>query len=134
MGSPRPSRRSRSGSPPPTASCSRTPEYNSSIPGVFKNAIDWLSRPASDIARVFGGLPVAVMGATPGRGGTLLAQAAWLPVLRSLGTALWSGPRLGVGGASSVFDESGGLLDARVREQLRAFMVGFEAFVARGRA
>ena len=43
-----------------------TPEYNNSIPGVFKNAIDWLSRPPSDIARVFGGRPVAVMGASPG--------------------------------------------------------------------
>src|SRR5262249_42079945 len=51
-----------------------TPEYNNSIPGVFKNAIDWLSRPASDIPHVFGGRPVALAGATPGRGGTLLAQ------------------------------------------------------------
>ena len=45
-----------------------TPEYNNSIPGVFKNAIDWLSRPMSDIPRVFGGRAVALMGATPGRG------------------------------------------------------------------
>ncbi len=43
-----------------------TPEYNNSMPGVFKNAIDWLSRPPSDIGRVFGGRPVAVMGASPG--------------------------------------------------------------------
>src|SRR6266581_6752143 len=68
-----------------------TPEYNNSIPGVFKNAIDWLSRPPKDIPRVFGGRPVALMGATPGPGGTMLAQAAWLPVLRTLGTELWSG-------------------------------------------
>lgn len=39
-----------------------TPEYNNSIPGVFKNAIDWLSRPPEDIQRVFGGKPVALMG------------------------------------------------------------------------
>lgn len=38
-----------------------TPEYNNSIPGVFKNGIDWLSRPANDIARVFGGKPVALL-------------------------------------------------------------------------
>ena len=63
-----------------------TPEYNNSIPGVFKNAIDWLSRPADDIPRVFGDKPVGLMGATPGRGGTTLAHAAWLPVLRTLGT------------------------------------------------
>lgn len=40
-----------------------TPEYNNGIPGVFKNAIDWMSRPGSDIARVFGGKPVTVIGA-----------------------------------------------------------------------
>ena len=40
-----------------------TPEYNNSIPRPFKNAIDWLSRPAADIPRVFGGKPVALMGA-----------------------------------------------------------------------
>ena len=43
-----------------------TPEYNNSIPGVLKNAIDWLSRPPADIGRVFGGKPVALMGASPG--------------------------------------------------------------------
>jgi chromate reductase, NAD(P)H dehydrogenase (quinone) len=62
-----------------------TPEYNNSIPGVFKNAIDWLSRPASDARRVFGGKPVALMGASPGGFGTILSQSAWLPVLRTLG-------------------------------------------------
>src|SRR5512147_2891920 len=42
-----------------------TPEYNNGIPGVFKNAIDWVSRPASDIPRVFGDRPFAVVGASP---------------------------------------------------------------------
>lgn len=63
-----------------------TPEYNNSIPGVFKNAIDWLSRPASDIGRVFDGKPVGLIGATPGGMGTPFSQTAWLPVLRTLGT------------------------------------------------
>src|SRR5216683_7475771 len=63
-----------------------TPEYNNSIPGVFKNAIDWLSRPPVDILRVFGGKPVAIIGASPGGFGTILSQEAWLPVLRTLGT------------------------------------------------
>ena len=67
-----------------------TPEYNNSLPGVFKNAIDWLTRPAADIPRVFGNRPVAVMGASPGGFGTLLAQSAWLPVLKTLGTAAYS--------------------------------------------
>ena len=66
-----------------------TPEYNNSMPGVLKNAIDWLSRPASDIGRVFRGRPVALMGATPGSGATALSQAAWLPVLRTLGMRPW---------------------------------------------
>src|SRR3546814_267438 len=51
-----------------------TPEYNNSLPGVFKNAIDWMTRPAADIARVFGGKPVAVIGASPGGFGTQLGQ------------------------------------------------------------
>jgi NAD(P)H-dependent FMN reductase len=63
-----------------------TPEYNNSIPGVFKNAIDWASRPAKDMGRVFGGKPVAVLGASPGGFGTILSQDAWLSVLRTLGT------------------------------------------------
>lgn len=110
-----------------------TPEYNNSIPGVFKNAIDWLSRPASDIPRVFGDRPVALMGATPGRGGTLLAQTAWLPVLRTLGTRPWFGPRMQIGGANRVFDEQGQLIDDQVRSQLRTFIAGFAEFIARGR-
>src|SRR5260221_4506386 len=67
-----------------------TPEYNNSIPGVLKNAIDWLSRPDSDIARVFGGRPVALMGASPGGFGTILSQNGWLPVLKTLGTRLYT--------------------------------------------
>src|SRR5262245_58190471 len=43
-----------------------TPEYNNSIPGVLKNAIDWCSRPTTDIKSVFGGKPVALIGASPG--------------------------------------------------------------------
>lgn len=108
-----------------------TPEYNSSIPGVFKNAIDWLSRPSADIPRVFGDRPVALMGATPGRGGTTLAQTAWLPILRRLRTRPWFGPRLGLGGARGLFDESGKLLDEEIRTRLREFMAGFAGFITR---
>jgi NAD(P)H-dependent FMN reductase len=109
-----------------------TPEYNNSIPGVFKNAIDWLSRPSADIARVFGGRPVAVIGASPGGFGTLLSQTAWLPVLKTLGTQTWAGGRLQVSRAGEVFDANGALKDARVRDRLRAFLAGFAAFAARG--
>jgi NAD(P)H-dependent FMN reductase len=108
-----------------------TPEYNNSIPGVFKNAIDWLSRPPADIARVFGGRPVAVIGASPGGFGTILSQNAWLPVLRTLGTDPWFGGRLLVSCAQGAFDAAtGGLTDAAVEGQLRKFLEGFAAFIA----
>ncbi|HEX4999593.1 MAG TPA: NADPH-dependent FMN reductase [Terriglobia bacterium] len=106
-----------------------TPEYNNSMPGVFKNAIDWLSRPASDIAATFGGKPVAVMGASPGGFGTILSQNAWLPVLRALGAKPWFGGRLLVSRAQSVFDENGRITDDAIRKQLAQFLAGFVAFV-----
>ena len=49
-----------------------TPEYNNSIPGVLKNAIDWMSRPPADIKKVFGGKAVALIGASAGGVGTIL--------------------------------------------------------------
>ena len=105
-----------------------TPEYNNSIPGAFKNAIDWLSRPPGDIKRVFGGRPVALMGASPGGFGTILSQNAWLPVLRTLGMELWEG-RLLVSRAQGVFDAEGKLTDEKIQEQLRTFIEGFVRFV-----
>lgn len=111
-----------------------TPEYNNSMPGVFKNAIDWLSRPSTDIPRVFGNKPVAVIGASPGGFGTILSQNAWLPVLRTLGADFWSGGRLMVSRAHTLFDASGALTDDKVREQLRGFMAGFAAYTARAKS
>lgn len=105
-----------------------TPEYNNSIPGVFKNAIDWLSRPPADIPRVFGSKPVALIGASPGGFGTILSQNAWLPVLRTLGAELWSGKRLMVSRAQTVFNQDGTLADQKIEEQLRAYLKGFVAF------
>jgi NAD(P)H-dependent FMN reductase len=105
-----------------------TPEYNNSIPGVFKNAIDWLSRPASDIGRVFRGRAVGLMGATPGRAGTMMAQTAWLPVFRALGVRAWFGPRMLVSGAGDAFDEAGELVDEEVRGKLRGFVAEFADF------
>jgi chromate reductase len=110
-----------------------TPEYNNSIPGVLKNAIDWLSRPPADIARVFGGKPVALMGASPGGFGTILAQNAWLPVLRTLGAELWSEGRLLVSRAQAEFGEDGTLSDPKLREQLGTFLQGFAAFARSSR-
>ena len=108
-----------------------TPEYNNSIPGVFKNAIDWLSRPPSDIKRVFGGKPVAIIGASAGGFGTVLSQAAWLPVMRTLGASIWAGGRLVVPRAGNVFDGDGTLIDDSVRRQLETFLAGFVAALSR---
>jgi chromate reductase, NAD(P)H dehydrogenase (quinone) len=106
-----------------------TPEYNNGIPGVFKNAIDWVSRPASDIPRVFGNRPFAMIGASLGGFGTILSQNAWLSVLRTLGTRYWSGGRLMVSRASQVFDEHGELRDEAVRKQLGDFVRNYAAWI-----
>jgi chromate reductase len=106
-----------------------SPEYNNGIPGVFKNAIDWLSRPAADIERVFGERAVGVIGATPGRGGTAMAQASWLPVLRTLGTHLFTGARVQVASAGKVFDANGSIVDDAMRDQVAKFMTAFARFV-----
>lgn len=109
-----------------------TPEYNNGIPGVFKNAIDWLSRPNADIARIFAGKPVALIGASPGGFGTILSQAAWLPVLRTLGADHWSGGRLAVARAGQTFDAEGNLTDETVRRRLADYLAGFAAYAAKG--
>ena len=107
-----------------------SPEYNNSLPGVAKNAIDWLSRPPADIRRVFGGKPVAIAGASPGGFGTILAQNAWLPVFRTLGAELWSGGRLLVSRAGSVIDAQGSITDTPTREAIGKFVQGFVAHVS----
>lgn len=103
-----------------------TPEYNNGIPGVFKNAIDWMSR--GDGLAMFRGKPVAVIGASPGGFGTVMAQSHWLPVLRTLGTRPWFGAKLMVSRAGSVFEE-GSLKDEKIRGQLGGFLAGFAASI-----
>ncbi|MGB3877273.1 MAG: NADPH-dependent FMN reductase [Shinella zoogloeoides] len=105
-----------------------TPEYNNGIPGVFKNAIDWMSRPPADIPRVFGGKPFAIAGASPGNFGTLLSQEAWLPTMRTLGTVPWFGAKLMVSRAATVI-EDGRIVDEATEKKLRDFIAGFAAFV-----
>ncbi|OCP02417.1 MULTISPECIES: NADPH-dependent FMN reductase [unclassified Ensifer] len=109
-----------------------TPEYNNSVPGVFKNAIDWLSRPPADIAKVFRGRPFALAGASPGNFGTILSQNAWLPVMRTLGAELWSGKRLMLPRAETLFDAAGTLTDTDARDRLTAFVKAFADFAGAG--
>lgn len=106
-----------------------TPEYNNGVPGVFKNAIDWLSRPTPGFPDVFKNRPLAVIGASPGGFGTILSQNHWLPVLRALGVRYWSGGRLMVSRASAVFAEDGTLQDNAIRSQIEDYLAGFSAFV-----
>lgn len=103
-----------------------TPEYNNSIPGVMKNAVDWLSRLDDD---VFAGKPVALVGASPGGFGTILAQDAWLPVFRTLGVKFWAEGRLLVSKAGGVFDENGKMVDERMKKKVGEFVEGFAKFL-----
>ena len=102
-----------------------TPEYNNGIPGVFKNAIDWMSRGPG--LAYFVGKPVALLGASPGGFGTVLAQNDWLPVLRTLKAVLWVEGRMLVSRASGLCDENGALTDDRTRAALRDFIAGYSA-------
>lgn len=106
-----------------------TPEYNHSIPGPFKNAIDWLSRPQTDQPRVFGGRAAALMGASPSPVGTRYAQDAWLSVLHTLGLRPWFRDHLFLAGARQAFDEDLRLVDEDQRARVRRFMEGFIGFV-----
>ena len=105
-----------------------TPEYNNGIPGVFKNAIDWMSRPANEIPRVFGDRPFAVIGASPGGFGTILAQDAWLPVLHTLGTRTYHGSRFMLSRAHTLIGPDGLIQDDKARAQLADFVTRFAAF------
>jgi len=96
---------------------------------VLKNAIDWLSRPPADSARIFANRPVAIIGASPGGFGTILSQNAWLPVLSTLGTRHWTGGRLMMSRAHTLVDANGNLTDEAMKTQVQKFMTGFVDFV-----
>lgn len=100
-----------------------TPEYNNGVPGVFKNAIDWMSRGPG--LEMWVGKPVAVIGASPGGFGTIMAQNHWLPVLRTLKADIWAEGRLMVSRAGDLFDADGNLTDPASRDRLADFLRGF---------
>jgi chromate reductase len=111
-----------------------TPEYNASLPGVLKNALDWLSRPPQDVPRVFLGKAVGLLGATPGRLGTALAQNAWLPVLWALRTRPFFAERIHLAGADQAFAGDGSLADPAFAARLRQYLLAFRAHVQPGGA
>jgi chromate reductase len=104
-----------------------TPEYNNSIPGVLKNAIDWLSRPGP--GEVLVGKPVAVIGASSGRWGTRLAQSALRQVLYATEALVLPKPALFVREAAGLFDGAAQLVDPPTREQLKAVLAAFVRWI-----
>jgi chromate reductase len=92
-----------------------TPEYNSSIPGELKNALDWLSRPL--LANTMRNKPAAVIGASTGAFGAVWAQAELRKVLAAMGARVVEG-ELAVGHAADRFDASGRLNDPNLAEEL----------------
>lgn len=97
-----------------------TPEYNQGLPGVTKNAVDWGSRPPKP--QVWEGKPVAIMGATPGRLGTVGAQRNLRESLSHLSALVMPQPRVFVQRAGDVFDEERNLTDDATRKLLERFM------------
>jgi chromate reductase len=106
-----------------------TPEYNHCIPGVLKNAIDWASRPAR--ASALTGKPVAIMGASPGRGGTARAQAQLRDGLTYTNGYVLPLPEVLVPLAEERFDEEGSLTDADTRIEIRDLLVALVSWTRR---
>ncbi|HEX5056233.1 MAG TPA: NADPH-dependent FMN reductase [Gammaproteobacteria bacterium] len=107
-----------------------SPEYNNGVPGVLKNTIDWLSRPATIIPEIFGGKPLAMMGASLSGFGTILSQTAWLQTWRLLHVNLWNEKMpFMVSRANTALDAEGRITDAKIRQNLQEYIEGFIAFV-----
>jgi len=97
-----------------------TPEYNYSIPGVLKNAIDWASRPYGDSA--WSGKPAAIMGASVGNIGTARAQYHLRQIFVFLNVFPVNQPEVMIGSAAERFDAQGNLTDEKTREHIRKLL------------
>ena len=105
-----------------------TPEYNNSIPGVFKNAIDWLSRLTP---QPFADKPVAIMGAAGGALGTGRAQYDLRKTCVFLDMHPLNKPEVFIGAAHTKFDASGKLTDEPTREFIKQLMAALDAWTRR---
>lgn len=105
-----------------------TPEYNHSIPGVLKNAIDWATRPYPE--NLWKHLPVATMGASAGNTGTYGAQNHLRAVLIYLDAYILAQPEFYLNG-SKVFDENGKLIDDKTRGRIQKFWSAFKEWIER---
>jgi chromate reductase len=106
-----------------------TPEYNHSIPGVLKNAIDWGSRPYGD--NCWEGKPVAVMGASPSPFGTVRAQIELRQCFGTLDMLQLNKPEVLIGNAAQKFDAAGNLTDGHTRESIRKLLAALAAWTRR---
>lgn len=106
-----------------------TPEYNAGMPGVLKNALDWLTRPGSEMKPTFGHRATALVGATPGAFGTAFAQAGSLITLRQLGCNLFP-DYLRIARADQLLGEDG-QVDAKLMETVANFARAFADFARR---
>ncbi len=97
-----------------------TPEYNSSIPGVLKNALDWASRPYGDNS--LDGKPVAIMSASPGMLGGARAQTNLRQILSSLNAYVVNKPEVIVNFANEKFDADGNFRDVRAKVYIRQLL------------
>ena len=97
-----------------------TPEYNYSVPGVLKNAIDWASRPYGDSA--WSGKPVAIMGASIGTMGTARAQYHLRQMFVFLNMHAVNQPEVMIGNAAKRFDEQGNLTDETSRKLIQQLL------------
>lgn len=106
-----------------------TPEYNYSVPGVLKNAIDWASRPYGDSA--WNGKPEAIMGASVGTLGTARAQYHLRQIMVFLNMFPINQPEVMIGNASKRFDQEGNLTDEQTKEFIRQLLQNLVAWTRR---
>jgi chromate reductase len=106
-----------------------TPEYNYGVPGVLKNAIDWASRPSGNC--VLNRKPAALMGCSPGLGGTIRAQHALRQSFVFTDTYVMSQPEIKLPAAAKLFNEAGELIDETTREYLKKFLQAFAVWIGR---
>jgi chromate reductase len=103
-----------------------TPEYNFSVPGILKNAIDWAARPYGDSA--WEAKPVALMGASVSSIGTARAQYHLRQTLTALNCYTLNRPEVLIGAASQKFDSAGNLTDPKSRELIARLLTALAAW------
>ncbi len=100
-----------------------TPEYNHSVPGVLKNALDWISRPPD---QPFKTKPVGIIGASPGRLGTVRAQAHLIQILQGMSALVVNDPKVFLSGAMHLFDDDGTINNEKTAEFISRLLISLK--------